>query len=455
MNKLNGDNTDVYNSLRGSAVRKDSGNSSIGGDNEDGKGSLKSQIIKESCSSDEKNVNIIEIKSTDDANDSASFNLVQHTDSNGITHIEIESGPVSLLNGGLMDPDFSSIISLSTPETNGLVTALGGLKGIKNNHSEGSSCPNSLISESPTLLEKDKRFRQRQPALLLRDEMAVFDYKHSRKPPHEEPRESRSRKERFLADNFKTRESSSYPSQFLSSSWNPPERPSRSRDPSRPRDTRDTRDLGIKTKHNKGPAPPPPPRRHPNDSSLLLVPTKSGQEPKKSYYPKESHIVRGNKVVRVDFPSVPVWNHRADPNNNARHYIHYTGGWSHEYHAPRIREPIVRSEVRRRSRSKSPARKQIANRYLDAVTTFNFSQKLRELSDAVFSSKRGSNNSNCNSNQLTHSLPPVSNMRSVNFDPESLRPVIKKGTKPCRAGSDSENRRVTFSAYATVQLMES
>ena len=326
------------------------------------------------------NVNVIEVRSSKDSDDSEAYNLVQHTDSDGITHIEIESGPVSL----------SPFYNITAPP-----------------HLFGSSCPNSLITERDSISEREKKQRQREPALLLRDQ--GFNNKHGRASLEL----ARSRRERFIVDTTQ---------------------PPRGRDPSRPRD---------KHKHSKGPAPIPPPRRHPNDSSLLLVPTKSGHEPKKSYYPKESHIVRGNKIVRVDFPSVPIWH--ADPNNNARHYLHYTGGWAHEYHAPRIREPIVRSEVRRRSRSKSPARKPpIANRYLDAVSTFNFSQKLREFSDAVFSSSKR------NSNNIVNTLPPASAQNRPAMSNDSLRSVIRKtATK-----NHTDSRRVTFSAYATVQLLD-
>lgn len=454
-------NIDVFNSLRSCAVRKDSGTSSIS-ETSSARGSIRS-LRPESDLNQDKNINVIEVKALESIDVSQPFSLVQHTDSNGITHIEIESGPVSLLNGGSVSSDFSSIISLSTPETNGLVTALGGIKyTAKAKYSNnGNSCPNSLITserETITVNEKDKKFRQRQPALLIRDEEETFHQKLPRKST-ENHRDARSRRERYMGENHNRSRDMGRPPLPPPSTWAIPERPSRPRELSRTRDH--TRDYNSKNKHNKGPAPPPPPRRHPHDSNLLLVPTKSGHEPKRSYYPKESHIVRGNKVVRVDFPTVPVWGHMAEINNNARQYVHYTGGWAHEYHAPRIREPSLNSEIRRRSRSKSPARKPLSNRYLDAVTTFNFSQKLKEISEAVFSSKRTPI-----SNSIVNSLPPISSKNRLNRtghhrtgsttsspgDSEPLRSAIKRGKQKC----DQEcQRKVTFSAYATVQLMES
>ena len=479
------DNSDVFNSLRSCAVRKDSGTSSV---SEGGsvRGSLRSirngfeQVL-------DKNVNVIEIKSNENTDESQPFSLVQHIDSEGITHIEIESGPISLINGGSVSSDFSSIISLSTPENNVINSiTLNSINSTKKrvssaNHSNTVNNATKAERESISLNERDKKFRQRQPAMILRDSGESFNQKLGKKSEVEQ-KEYTSRQERHIPDQSRSRDFTRPPLP-PPSSWGVPERPSRPREISRNRNqnNRDSRDheqrekdfrerefrefkdrelrarefkeLAARNKYNKGPAPPPPPRRHPHDSSLLLVPTKSGHEPKRSYYPKESHIVRGNKVVRVDFPTVPVWGHRSDPNNNARQYMHYTGGWAHEYHAPRIREPSLNSEIRRRSRSKSPARRQVTNRYIDAVTTFNFSQKLKEISEAVFSTKKAPNS-------IVNFLPPITNrtLTRSGSNPlssgeiEPLKPVIKKLDSKA---SETDNRRVTFSAYATVQLMDS
>lgn len=490
------DNSDVFNSLRSCAVRKDSGTSSIS-ENESVRGSIRS-IRNNTDSGLDKNINVIEVKSTENNDDSKPYSLVQHTDNDGITHIEIESGPVSLLNGGSVSSDFSSIISLSTPENVNINNSVNSIKHTKNrNYSTKLNSPYSSFTtndeDNSSALEKEKKFRQRQPAMLIRDNGETFDQKLAKKST-EDQHEYRSRKERYVVDHTKSRELGRPPLPVPSSPWVISERPSRPRDISRSRnqttrdskdrDRRDDRDYrekefirekeqrdreqrakdlsnrNYRNKPSKSQGPPlPPPRKHPHDSSLLLVPTKSGHEPKRSYYPKESHIVRGNKVVRVDFPTVPVWGPRSDSNNNPRQYMHYTGGWAHEFHAPRIREPIINSEIRRRSRSKSPAKRQITNRYLDAVTTFNISQKLREISDAVFSTKKS------HSNNIVNSLPPIASHRSnrigshrtgstgsIPGDNEPLRSVIKK-SKP--KPGDSDNRRVTFSAYATVQLLDS
>ncbi|KAF2360611.1 hypothetical protein FHG87_008634 [Trinorchestia longiramus] len=446
-------NNDVFDSLRNCAVRKDSGTGSIceTGSN---RGSLRSNR-KQSFSCE--NINIIEVKSQENSpNESQPFNLLQRTDNEGITHIEIESGPMSLLNGGLLPPDYSSIISLSTPETNGMVAGYGGARNLRNKQTpNGNSCPNSLLISEREIIsatESERKFRQRQPALLLRaEEEDECETKVAKKTE-----EGRSRKDRHFAEVTKHRDNGRPPLP-PPSSWALPDRPLRQKTITR---LIEYRDHMPKNKPTKTPGPTPPPRRHPQDSSLLLVPTKSGHEPKKSYYPKESHIVRGNKVVRVDFPTVPVYNHRADPNNNARQYLHYTGGWAHEFHSPRMREVVLTSELRRRSRSKSPARKPLPNRYLDAVSTFNFSQKLKDFSDAVFSTKKNQGNS------IVNSLPPIrgnqTGCKSSGYnnngsstapcDSDSLRPVIKKGKQKM---PETDNRRVTFSAYATVQLLNS
>ncbi|XP_018012155.1 uncharacterized protein LOC108669355 [Hyalella azteca] len=441
-------NLDVFDSLRSCAVRKDSGTSSTD-EASSPRGSVRSYKNENSASD---NVNIIEVKSNDSSSSEGTqpFSLLQRTDNEGITHIEIESGPASLLNGSSLPPDFSSIISLSTPETNGIVAGFGGVRNYRNMlRTNNNSCPSSLlILERETIssgTEHDRKFRQRQPALLLRAEEDESAQRMMRKVDDD----SRSRRDRHFLEVTKHRDIGRPPLP-PPSSWALPDRPIRHKTVTRVIEYRDP--VPTKNKSNMSPAPTPPPRRHPHDSSLLLVPTKSGQESKRSYYPKESHIVRGNKVVRVDFPTVPVWNHRPDPNNNARQYLHYTGGWAHEYHSPRMREAVLTSELRRRSRSKSPARKPVTNRYLDVVSTFNISQKLREISEAVFSNKRSQGNS------IVDSLPPVRGNRTgvksstTTGEKESLRPVIKKGNQKQTEG---DNRRVTFSAYATVQLMNS
>lgn len=453
------------------------------------------------------NVNVIEIRETQQNGEKLRpWNLVQHTDANGVTHIEIESGPCSLVSSSSEVSDFSSMVSLSAarggqaaqpasllaPRPSSRAEAFSGTSGGEGGSVRGtSSCPSSLVSNGREVLvagETDKKFRQRQPALLLRDDLARQGLarkaedrrnddslrrseKRKDDPSKEDKKrdsrrddhDGRSRRERYEGDRMLVREVTRATMEAMIPRITT-DRQGRPRDHSRGR---------VRHSHNKGPAPPPPPRRHPNNPSLMLVPTKSGTENARAFYPKESHIVRGNKLVRVDYPAYPGgWMHQ-DVNNNPHHYNYYpNAAWMgpHEYHAMRHRDPPITPEMRRRSRSKSPARRPMAHRYIDAVSTFSLSQKLKDFSDAVFTSKKNSNNvvaSNVMGNSLSANCGQFSpgsetevrgHQRSLSTASApagdgdgTLRPVIKKGRRP---ENSPQTRRVTFSAYATVQVMD-
>ncbi|XP_047469124.1 uncharacterized protein LOC125025189 [Penaeus chinensis] len=450
------------------------------------------------------NVNVIEIRETqEDGEKSRPWNLVQHTDANGVTHIEIESGPCSLVSSSSEVSDFSSMVSLAAarsgqsaqpasllaPRPSSRAEAFSSSSGGDGGSVRGtSSCPSSLVSNGREVLvagETDKKFRQRQPALLLREDLARQAWRADERrgddslrrsekkrddPGREDKKresrrddhDGRSRRERYEGDRMLVREVTRATMEAMIPRITT-DRQGRPRDHSRGR---------LRHSHNKGPAPPPPPRRHPNNPSLMLVPTKSGTENARAFYPKESHIVRGNKLVRVDYPAYPGgWMHQ-DVNNNPHHYNYYAGAaWlgPHEYHALRHRDPPITPEMRRRSRSKSPARRPMAHRYIDAVSTFSISQKLKDFSDAVFTSKK--NNNNVASNAMGNSLGANCGQFNSSSDTEvkghqrslstasapagdgdgTLRPVIKKGRRP---ENSPQTRRVTFSAYATVQVMD-
>ncbi|XP_066984835.1 serine-rich adhesin for platelets-like [Macrobrachium rosenbergii] len=516
-----------------SRLRDGGGGGGGGGSSSSGRGSLRSveaRLLKGEKRDSGNNVNVIEIREAsqlDNRNttseDPSAWNLVQHTDSNGVTHIEIESGPCSLMSSSSDTSDFNSLASMNSQPggqlTMNSLTALPShttsSSDVGANSHGSNSCPTSLISTEREILiagEVEKKTRQRQPPQFLRehnfshldqpwrqedawgedtlkrsDNFKRDDYRRGDKKSHRdenrrEEREGRSRRGRHeveLRSNNLKDVSLSMPLGSVEGLIPrlPQERPSRAREQSRTR---------LRHSHNKGPAPPPPPRRHPNNPSLLLVPTKSGAENARAFYPKESHIIRGNKVVRVEYPGYSsTWMHH-DINNNPHHYNYYAHGnaWigAHEYHAVRPREATtITNEMRRRSRSKSPARRPMAHRYIDAVSTFNLSQKLKDISEAVFAGKRGGGahgNSiqgnanlsaaanNSGSNNSTHSgggggaregkghsrsMSTVSASAVEGLGDGTLKSVIKKGRK---VEGSPQTRRVTFSAYATVQVME-
>ncbi|XP_068239760.1 uncharacterized protein [Palaemon carinicauda] len=490
-----------------------------GSSSKSGRGSLRSveaRLLKGERNDLANNINVIEIREASQQNnrnnnieDTRPWNLVQHTDSNGVTHIEIESGPCSLMSSSSDTSDFNSLASINSQQggqlTMNSLTTLPSHKpdnsDIASNFQVSNSCPTSLITSEREILiagEVEKKTRQRQPPQLLKeqkfrnmdqswkqeinwgeetmktsDNFMRDDYRREGKKNRDENREGRSRRGRHEGDlrsnNFKE-VSLSMPLGSVEGLIPrlPQERPSRAREQSRTR---------LRHSHNKGPAPPPPPRRHPNNPSLLLVPTKSGAENARAFYPKESHIMRGNKIVRVEYPGYSnTWMH-LDINNNPHHYNYYTHsnawmGGAHEYHTMRPREGTISNEMRRRSRSKSPARRPMAHRYIDAVSTFNLSQKLKDISEAVFTGKRNGANGNSiqangilsgsNNNNNAHngaregkghsrSMSSVSASAVEGMGDGTLKSVIKKGRK---VEASPQTRRVTFSAYATVQVME-
>ncbi|XP_076053094.1 uncharacterized protein LOC143032360 [Oratosquilla oratoria] len=495
-----------------------------------------------------KNVNVIEIRET--KSKERPWHLHQHTDENGVTHIEIESGPRGSSNSKPITQarDFGNILSFSNDpvtmmprvSSSSLSRSLGQTSAPSSmtnapsslpatiissgapitssapsslTGSNGGSAPSSLVSsEDGSSLsgsvrgrevlvagEKDKKSRQRQPPLLLEESRRNEKEEEKRDWRREEvnwwgeeerERETRSRRDRHEGIRDSSRSGWEAVFQY------PQER--RGRDPSSKGGDRNR----ARYLHNKGPAPLPPPRRHPNNPSLLLIPTKSGAEPSRAFYPKETHIMRGGKLLRVDYPGYPGWgvphqqhhhshihhhnlqqHHHHDVNNNPNRYSTYYPGLSssmwagpHEYHAPRVRESSsVSADVRRRSRSKSPARRPMAHRYIDAVAALNISQRLKDFSEAVFTSRKNQNdslksliigmgNSNLGGGTNGHSESKGHHRSSstVSAPPMEgdggtvgLKPVIKKGLGGRRLDGESpEARRVTFSAYATVQLMD-
>nr|XP_053640183.1 uncharacterized protein LOC128694211 [Cherax quadricarinatus]XP_053640184.1 uncharacterized protein LOC128694211 [Cherax quadricarinatus]XP_053640185.1 uncharacterized protein LOC128694211 [Cherax quadricarinatus]XP_053640186.1 uncharacterized protein LOC128694211 [Cherax quadricarinatus]XP_053640188.1 uncharacterized protein LOC128694211 [Cherax quadricarinatus]XP_053640189.1 uncharacterized protein LOC128694211 [Cherax quadricarinatus]XP_053640190.1 uncharacterized protein LOC128694211 [ len=385
-----------------------------------------------------------------------------------VTHIEVDSGPGSLASSASETSDLNSIGSYSSLGASGREVLIAG--------------------------ELDRKFRQRQPALLLRQDeqepdgslrrheekrkeeetfgqQEVFSRQegafgrlhdslgrqednfgfhtdsltrsNTAKVPqrrHKKPEEEAGRSRRSGRESHETL--NQVPDPTLQQSCSPylaSERVSRLRDQSRGR---------SRPAHKKGPAPPvPPPRKHPENPSLLLVPTKSGAEHARAFYPKESHIVRGGAVPQTDIPCHPRSYLTHDTNTPTHQYPYYGGGgtWvhAHEYHAHRSREPALTPEMRRRSRSKSPARRPMAHRYIDAV-----SQTLRGISDAVFTSRKTTGGSPWSPEVRGHQR----SRSTVSGETDNtLRPVIRKGRRP---EPSPQCRRVTFSAYATVQVMQ-
>jgi len=190
--------------------------------------------------------------------------------------------------------------------------------------------------------------------------------------------------------------------------------------------------------HNKGPAPPvPPPRKHPTNPNLLLVPTKNGREPYR--------VVTGESrppllLYAAEFPQhgtgrAELWGHKMsqpsqfDANNNRSR----PPGRQQLYWLPAGVGPEAavwggggggrRPEQRPRARSKSPA-----GRHRGFELPGALSQALKGLTS-----------------HLKREAPPPPST------PANPKSVMKKRDK---ASASPESKRVTFSAYSTVQVMD-
>ncbi|XP_071514158.1 uncharacterized protein [Panulirus ornatus] len=415
----------------------------------------------------DKNVNVIQIRDNESGSEEPqSWNPAQHTDVNGVTHIEVDSGPYSLINC-CSTSEVNTLVGLNVTNSSPFSSSLNSVATRSHHRNDslslksitGSDGVRGASSGGLVAGDLDRRSRQRQPPLLLRrDEFPHQDqcFKSDERRNEDNLGRNESKKEDVRREKKTRNECFQTGSSGRSRrDWHEGERGGlyevsrptveamipRLTQP-RPRDHSRAR---IRNSHNKGPAPPPPPpRRHPDNPALLLVPTKSGAETARAFYPKESHIVRGNKIVRVDAAASYRAGWLCHDDNRHQYY---------EYHATTLTPPtesIVTPEMRRRSRSKSPARRPMAHRYIDAVSTFSLSQKLKDISDAVFTGRRSS---------TLYDSQVVGDVRGhqglgvgVVVDGEAtLRPVIKKGG---RHEGSPQVRRVTFSAYATVQVME-
>ncbi|XP_043193180.1 uncharacterized protein LOC122365756 [Amphibalanus amphitrite] len=195
--------------------------------------------------------------------------------------------------------------------------------------------------------------------------------------------------------------------------------------------------------HNKGPAPAAPapaPRKHPTNPNLLLVPTKNGLEPYRvitgAEPPRPPLVLYAAEFAPHAPPAARAdWAHKMaqfDTNNNrsrqpGRQPIFWLpapepAGWGG---GPRRAE----QHLRPRSRSKSPAGRHRAFELPGAL-----SQAFRGLTSHL---KRPA---------AEAAAPPAAPATPTN--PKS---VMKKRDK---AAGSPETKRVTFSAYSTVQVMD-
>lgn len=224
------------------------------------------------------------------------------------------------------------------------------------------------------------------------------------------------------------------------------------------------------------PAPKPPPRAKTSTTptgatpsghqqqQTFIIPTKSGAEPRKVMYPKETHVVRGKVVrARVGGPSTgpfefypqnffvagAFWGTKTPAAPPPMFHGRFSALEMPELGRSREAGSSLPLEYRRRSRSKSPARRSVPL----ATPVPNWPQRfLRDFSDAM-RVKRGKDKGDDFAERMksfTQHQAVISTQVVTSGFP--AKPAIRKS---CRsAKSRASTRRVTFNSYATVRLLD-
>ena len=340
------------------------------------------------------------------------WNLVQHTDSNGITHIEIEGSQKGEI---LITEDASeseSIISINTPETQNMIYTY------------------TDTMKSSDDRKKNHNSRQRQP---LTDRKLVT------------PPETRSNKRGDMNDKVR----------YMPKPQAPPR----------------TKTKGLAPK----PPPKPHPTRPdtylvPTKSGAEPTRTLYPKDP----YIVSGKFLRMS--VPNGFYGYPPMNGHFSTNdlNNNRgrrpgpHMFHQPSAEMH--FTRRSRDVTPNPIVRRRSRSKSPPRKPMAHRYIDvAMPTFTgISQKFKEFSESVMQKKlKGTWDGSQYPKYLNSDSPDINltiKSESALFNKLPKIIVVHSNDKSEKVNSilkvskerklKSDNRNVKFTQYATVQIIQ-
>ena len=219
------------------------------------------------------------------------------------------------------------------------------------------------------------------------------------------------------------------------------------------------------------------------DANRILIPTKTGKEPPKKLYPKESPpifsgrfmpINMGHQVAMNGQPhSLPIyplplgWNRI--PADMAQLDV-----WKYNQEPWRAPAPVLHQErsrsrdrgrmdpdQRRRAQSKSPARRPTASRYMDSIPspdTTGLGRMFRGLGDAVRNRMGGGRRGDTRlPSSAASDIPEIalkSNLKKQrNLPPDILNPQVKPQHNITSANNNNDNKKVHFNKFATVQMM--
>ena len=463
------------------------------------------------------------------------WNLVRHTDRNGITHIEVESQRRQLNGSGSDAEKIMPASKKKTSEKSKFAKELESIlsKELENRRNEGTR---SMIgSASPASSSKiwgprsagePQSLRQRAPALLLRklDEFEEMAHRVWAGAPPDGDMESDNRKVWQRPDPSKA------------AARTPPPSSRRSHDvDGRRRERLDRLRAELmqqKSEENAGTgsmssatanatamtpastaASAPPAAAAPTTAPVqttpvakkeadkqILIPTKTGKEPVKKLYPKESppDPIRARFVpvaIPIQFAtaqqfsaqplSLPIYPVQVapvawarypgdfnDPNNNMNQMPRSQWTAARVQVVPEqafaVRESRGRSrdridgDSRRRAQSKSPARRAAASSsssssgYLDNVASdmSELSKKFREFGD-IFRQRMSRKTGNASSGVPVTSSYDVNGQLKSNLKKQPGNGNLNVVAENLAGNSNSsDNKKVHFNKFATVQMMD-
>lgn len=477
--------------------------------------------------------------------DTRKWNLVQHTDRNGVTHIEVESSMAAsnLVRPGRLeasDPP-RSIISFSPAKFSARRTPGMGkssekskfakeLESILSNEikrrddptsdkKEGESVPERRENRRPT--GESLSLRQRAPALLLR-KLDEFEEK-AQKIWAKAEAEEENRKIWSKSSNSVIGISSPPRGPTLASPKPGVERIKYKKPPGK-----DGKEDSIKEDHKPTTSTAIQPQNtnyHPQqenatrkqkeqsvtkkDDNRILIPTKTGKEPPKKLYPKESPPIFSGRLfplgmgqvglapppgpqphslpiypypqmgwprVPGDFSQVEAWKFAQEQQwrqSAATSVLQAAAAAQQQQHHHQQAQAQERSrsrdrgrfdpDVRRRAQSKSPARRPVGGR-LDSNPEEHsrFGRMFREFGDAVRNRiGGGGNGAKSGYAKSAIDLPDAaalkSNLKKQRNVPASMAVATATPVQQIHQPSpntSSDNKKVHFNKFATVQMME-